>query len=72
MAGVTGSGGTPVSTTSVPSIGGNAEVVSSAHLNESRAEGVAYDTNVSVGEKLDTGGFPTGTDFGESSNVLRP
>lgn len=61
MAGVNPSAGTPVGTSTVPSIGGDAKVVASAHLDDKRAEGVAYDSNQSIGVKLDTSGYPDGT-----------
>lgn len=73
MAGANMNGGTPASTQEVPAIGGAAyrakeglptsvPVAASAHLgSDMRAEGVNYDTNQSVGVKLDTGAYPSGT-----------
>lgn len=72
MAGVTGSGGMEISKKSVPTIGGSAEVVSSDHFAGPRAEGVAYDSNESIGVNRTTSGYPQGTDFGEASNPLKP
>lgn len=88
MAGITEAnyrGENMVSDVQVPAIGGaegrknlspearTAPIVKTAHLNESRAEGVAYDCEESIGVKgPENKGYPAGTDFGESSNPLRP
>lgn len=56
-------GGTEVTDQSVPSIGGPAMVVKSAHLtDQNRANGVDYNTDESVGVNLDIGeSYPKGT-----------
>lgn len=60
------SGGQEAPKKSVPSIGGSAEVAGGGHTDDgSRAQGVAYDTNASVGEKLDTSAYPGGSVFPE-------
>ncbi len=61
----TGSG-VEVTDQSVPSIGGNAQIVSSAHLTDgNRAEGVAYNENPGV--DLDAGPYPSGTVMSDST-----
>ena len=63
MAGVmmAGDEGKEIPMASVPSIGGNAQVVASAHLDGSRNEGVAYPENPGVGP------FPAGTAMSDST-----
>ncbi len=79
MAGVNPSAGTPAGTQEVPAIGGaqyrssigipaTSPNAAGGHVGDAmRAEGVAYDSNCSVGEKLDTGGYPAGTSFPDST-----
>ena len=79
MAGVNPNAGMNATTQGVPRIGGElaaidspsggatTPVAASAHLTDgNRAEGVAYDSN-KVGEMLDTGGYPAGTSFPDST-----
>ena len=73
MAGVNmeNDGAKEVKTESVPSIGGDAEVVQSDHLdNEFRANGVDYNENPGV--DVTTSAYPEGNDFGEANNPLKP
>lgn len=69
-----GDEGTEVQKQQVPTIGGidgipsSASVVASAHLRDAmRSEGVAYNTNESIGTDLDTGNYPAGTSMNDST-----
>ncbi len=63
---MTGDEGTTVTTQSVPSIGGDAMIVSGGHVgDEFRANGVNYTENPGV--DLDTGAYPAGTVMTDST-----
>lgn len=71
MAGIMtpGDEGVEVKDQSVPSIGGPAQIVQSAHVGDAmRAEGVNYNTDESIGVQVDVNeAYPAGTAMNDST-----